>query len=169
MALTTSQKTTLKAFIAADPTLSAIPNTPDGAFDIADRLAANASPDFWVYKTSLGEHEITGTSSTDGTTWSWPAYIARTEGERSGWIRMFNTSLTINPSLPNVRQGLADIFSGTQNSAPAQRAHLTAMARRKASIVEKLFATGTGSTASPATMGFEGRLSYVDVQEARAS
>jgi hypothetical protein len=169
MPLTSAQKTTLKAFIAADPVLSAIPNTPDGAFEIADRLALDASPDFWVYKTTLNEHDITGKASVDATTWSWSAYIPRSQGERDGWARMFNDTRSINPSLANVRQGLADIFSGTANNAPAQRTHLQAMSRRKASVVEKLFATGTGSTASPATMVFEGRLTYADVQEARNS
>jgi hypothetical protein len=36
-------------------------------------------------------------------------------------------------------------------------------------VVEKLLATGTGSDGSPATMGFEGPISYQDVQAARAS
>jgi hypothetical protein len=82
---------------------------------------------------------------------------------------MLNTSLTMNPSLANVRQGMADIFSGSTNSAPAQRAHLTAVSKRTATKAEKLFATGTGTDATPATMTFEGRLSYDDVQAARNS
>ena len=164
--LDTAQKATLKAFVEADPVLNLIPKTLDGAFELALRLQDATTPDFWVWKTSLHEHEITGQTSVDGTVWSWTAYIARTVGERDGWVRMFNTSLSINPSLPNVRQGIADIFSGSANSAPAQRTHLNTIARRKANKLEGLFATGTGSTASPGTMVIEGSLGYYEVYEA---
>jgi hypothetical protein len=68
-----------------------------------------------------------------------------------------------------VRQAFADIMSGSQNSAPAQRTHLTAMAKRAANRIEKLLATGTGSLAVPATMGFVGEVSYQDINEARNS
>ena len=80
---------------------------------------------------------------------------------------MFNTSLSINPSLLNVRQGIADIFSGNANNAPAQRAHLLAMARRKATRFEKLFATGTGTTASPGTANADATCNYQDIFQAR--
>lgn len=162
--LTTEQKLTLKTFVEADPTLSLIPQTLDGAFELAIRLQDDASPDFWVWKTSLHEHEITGDTSPDGTVWSWTAYIARSVGERDGWVRMFNTSLTINPSLPNVRQGIADVFSG--GTGAAQRAHLLAMGRRKANKLEGLFAAGTGTTDTPGTMTIEGSLGYYEIHDA---
>ena len=164
--LTPAQEVALKAFVEADPVLSLIPQTLDGAFELALRLQDDAAPDFWVWKTALHEHDITGRTSADGTVWSWTAFIARSVGERDGWVRMFNSSLTINPSLPNVRQGLADIFSGSANNAPAQRTHLLTMARRKASKLEALFATGTGTTASPGTMVIEGSLGYNEVAQA---
>lgn len=164
--LTANQKTALRNFVQADPILSTIPQTLDGAFELALHLQNAASPDFWVWKTSLHEYEITGTTSPDGTVWSWPAYISRSVAEQNAWVRMFNTSLTVNPSLPNVRQGIADIFSGANNNAPAQRTHLLAMARRKANKLERLFATGTGSTASPGTVTIEGSIGYYEVYDA---
>jgi hypothetical protein len=169
MALTTAQLTALKADILADPTLSALPNNPDGNFAIAAAYNLAASPAFKVWRTSVPEHEITGQVSPEGTSWSWPAYIARSVSEQNGWARMFNSSLSINASLPNVRQGITDIFSGASNSAPAQRTHLAAMSKRDATRAEKLFATGTGSLAAPATMTFEGTLSYFDIEQARTS
>jgi hypothetical protein len=165
--LSPEQQATLKAAILADATLNALPNNPDGAFEIARLLDAPSSPAFIVWRTSVSEHEITGKAGPTGTTWSWPAYIARSIQEQNGWARMLNTSLTMNPSLANVRQGMADIFSGSTNSAPAQRAHLTAVSKRTATKAEKIFASGTGTDATPATMTFEGRLSYDDVQAAR--
>jgi hypothetical protein len=167
MALTSAQKATLKAAITADPVLSALPNNTDGAFEIAAAFNAPATPAFFVWRSLVTEHEFTGTVSAEATSFSWPAYIARSEAERNGWGRMFNGTYSVNPSLPNVRQGIADIFSGSANSAPAQRAHLLAIAKRNATRAEKLFATGTRSTASPATMAFEGSLSYQDVDDAR--
>lgn len=165
--LTEAQLQLIKTDIAANPELAAIPNTSDGAFAIAAYYAVTASPDFWVWKTHLTEVEITSQVSPSGTVWSWPAYIARTEAERSGWVRMFNSIYAINPSLPNVRQGLADIFSQQANNAPEQRAHLLAMSRRQANRGEKLLASGTGSTAAPATMSYEGTFTYQMIEKAR--
>lgn len=166
MALTPEQQTVFRNDVLADATLNTLPPGSDSAFEIARVYNLPATPDFWVWKTALHEHEITGQTSPDGTVWSWVSYIARSPNEQNGWARMFNSSLTINPSLPNVRQGVADIFSGNQNNAPAQRAHLLAISRRKASRVEKLLASGTGSTASPATMTHEGALGWSEVKDA---
>lgn len=166
MALSSSQLAALKADILADPILNAFPNNSDGAFAIAAAYNLAASPDFWVWRTNITETECVGSPSPDGTVWNWPQYISRTEPERDGWKRLFANG-SVNAGLPNVRQAIADIFSGAQAAPTAQRAHLLAIARRRATRAEKLFATGTGSTASPATMTFEGSLNYQDVQEAR--
>ena len=165
MALTTEQQATLKAFVEADPVLSTYPHNSDGAFAIAEALKADASPDFIVWRTSVREQEFTDDTSSEGTTWSWPAFIARSVGEQAGWNAMFRNG-SINAAKANVRQGFVDIFSGAQNSAPAQRAHCAAIAKRKANRLEKLFATGAGSTASPATMVVEGSVSYAELVSA---
>lgn len=161
--LTPAQQATLKAYIEADGTLNALPHNSDGAFAIAEALKADASPDFIVWRTSVAEREFTDDTSGEGTTWSWPAFIARSVGEQAGWTAMFRNG-TINAAKANVRQGFADIFSGAANSAPAQRTHCAAIGKRKANRLEKLFATGTGSTASPATMAVEGDLSWSEVR-----
>jgi hypothetical protein len=123
--LTPSQRITLKADIAADPVLSLLPNTPDNVVAIAQAYALDASPDFWVWRTAVLESEYTREPSVDGTSWSWTAYIGRSQGERDAWARMFMGGLGgANPSLANVRQGFADIFSGAGGAS--QRAHLLA-------------------------------------------
>lgn len=171
MSLTPSQLTTLKTDILADQALSAFPNTPDGNFAIAQAYAVIASPDFWVWRTRVTKSELVNDTSVDGTTFNWTGagFITRSQGERDAFRELFNGSGVVNPSLSQVRQAFADIFSGQTQPAPANRTHLLTVARRKATRVEKLFATGTGSTASPATMGFEGALTGDDVQEARNS
>ena len=163
--LTLEQLVALKADILADPVLAAYPMNSDGAFAIAAAYNLKAVPDWWVWRTSVSQLEIVTSTSVDNTTWSWPEFISRSQGERDGWREMFADGGKVSAALPNVRQGFADIFSGP--SGASQRTHLLAMGRRKATRAEKLFSTGTGSTVSPAVMGFEGDLPYSDVMQAR--
>ena len=166
MALTPAEQTQLKTAILAEPSL-------------ADEVAANAYFAIWtwlqgpstfiVWRTSVPESDFTDLTSAEATTWSWPAFIARSVGEQTGWSRMFQTG-SVNPSRANVRQAFLDIFSGSANSAPAQRAHCAAIAKRAATLAEKVFATGTGTTASPGMLTKEGSfLELVDVENALRS
>lgn len=175
MQLTLSQEQALKADIiaASDPAcvaLEASPTNSDLAFAVKDLYNATASPDYWVWRTSVSKKEIVEQTSIDATTFTWAGngFITRSAGELECWNQLFNSTLTCNPSLPNVRQAFQDVFSGTGNAA-ANRTHLLACGRRKASRVEKLLATGDGSTGTPATMGAEGPLSFQDVLDAMAS
>jgi hypothetical protein len=166
MALTTAQLQALKADIAADPALKDLPRNSDSAFAIADAYNLPANPDFWVWKTTLRKIDVVSETGPDGTVFSWSSYIARSAAEQNAWAQNWNSTLTVNPSLPQVRAAFADIFSGSNNNAPATRTHLLAMARRKATRAEKLFATGTGTAATPATLTFEGALRFSDVEQA---
>ena len=164
--LTTTQLVALKADILADPAFTSIPNNEDGAVTIANAYNLPAALDFWVWRTRVSQEEIVGVTTPDNTVWSWTIYIGRSQGERDGWREMFADTGAINLSRLNVRQGLQDIFSGA--GGLAQRTHLLAVGRRKSTRAEKLFAAGTGSTASPATMSVEGNLPYQDVLSARS-
>jgi hypothetical protein len=137
--------------------------SPDG---LAQALNEDASPVFWVWRTSVEKKEIVQSVSRNSTTFTWAGngFIGRSAGEIDCWNQLFNTTLTCNPSLPNVRQAFIDIFSGTGNAA-LNRTHLDVVARRKARVVEKLFATGTGSDTAggSGTMTFEGPLPFTDL------
>jgi hypothetical protein len=165
--LSTAQKTTLKTYI--DANLAAIPNTESGAFQVAAALNVTASPDFWVWRSRVSKAEYTTSTSVDGTTFNWTGtgYITRSVGERDAFRDLFDDNGYADPSLANVRQAFADIFSGATAPAPANRTHLTTISRRKATLAEKLLAGGTGSTASPATMGAQGELTWADVMNIR--
>jgi hypothetical protein len=161
MPLTPAQRTTLKTFIQATyPTLN--------DQQIADALNTLAAPDFWVWRTAVSKHEYTQGTGPEGTTFTWTStgYIGRSVGERDAFREIFNDAGVCNPSRPNVRQAFVDIFSGAQAEAVANRAHCAATSRRKATVAEKVLATGTGSTGSPGLMGFEGPLSVDDVVSA---
>lgn len=158
MALTAPQLVTLKADILADPTLSSQPENSDGAFAIAAAYNLSAAPPFVVWRTELREEEMMQKTV-------WTEYIIRSAGERDAYRFMLSAG-TINAADPNVRQGIVDIFSGPGGATT--RTQLTELAKRNATRAEKLFATGTGTTISPATMTFQGNLTFQDVLLARA-
>lgn len=159
MQLTSAQLIVLRDAILADPVLNAFPNNADGAFAIAAALNQDASPDFWVWRTNVPTADCKKAMV-------WTEFIGRSAGEREAWTFMLSNGF-ISAADPNVRQGIQDIFSGPGGAG--SRAALTSIAQRRASRAEKLFASGTGSQASPATMGAEGALTFQNVQDARAA
>lgn len=168
MPLSPAQNLAIKADILALPELNIFPNTDGGAWEIKELYNRLAVPDFFVWKTYLREIDITGMVSPEGTTWSWPAFIARSLAEHTGWARMFNGTYSFDPSLPQNRVGFADIFSG--GTGVAQRAHITAMSKEKSTRLEKLLADisgGAGTLIAPATRTFVGKVTYQEIFAAR--
>ena len=169
MALTLAQLATLKAAILADQALVPMTSGPTTDFNgLVTAMNVDASPDFWVLKTSLSRHEIITQSGPDGTLFVWGGstggYINRSQGERDAFREMFNSTGAVDPSQPNIQAAFADIFSGSGAGAQANRAHIAAMSRRRANRVERVFATGVGSAASPGKLVVEGGISLGDVQ-----
>lgn len=157
--LTSAQKTTLKAHIDASSDLNSFPNTSDGAFAVAALLNLAASPAFIVWRSDVSTEEIRAVLV-------WGEYDALSVSRQNAFQFLCSNHI-VNAALPNVRQGIQSIFAGAQQAG--NRAALTAAAKRAASRVEKLLATGTGSDADPATMTFEGAITFGDVQDARTS
>lgn len=165
MALTTQQKTAIKAAILADPILAAKPNNSDGAFDIAAALNLPATPDFYVWKTSVEVTEI----MQNGFDWTRVDNLTVGKARILEWMSIAGT---IHPNQSNVRAGILAVFATAGDLATRLAAFQHC--QRLASRVEKLLATGTGSTTTdqavgPATMGFEGPISYQDIEDARNS
>lgn len=159
--LSAAQYATLKTYIESNATWMAYPHTADGAFQIADDLKAPSTVVVW--KSNLTETEITSGVSSEGTSWSWPAFISRSPGEQAGYARMFLTGV-VDAGKANVRQGFMDIFSGGTGSA--QRTHMAAIAKRTANLLEGLFAQGTGTLASPAVLVIEGSVGHTEILQA---
>lgn len=167
--LTSAQKQVLHDDMIARPELATLIATGD---DIALSNFYNALPtvDFIVWRSSVSQQEYQSKVSSTGTSFNWSGtggYIARSQGERDAWRVMF-VSGSVNPSEPNVITAFNDIFSGTGAAAINNRSHLLALSKRKATLVEQLLATGTGTDASPAILVFEGTIGYADISEARA-
>ena len=159
MPLTPEQLVTLKAAIDADQTLSAQPNTPDGAYEIANMMNAVASPAFVVWKTAVSPDEILR----NGMDWTRVDNLSVGKARIWEWMTKLGT---FNPSKANIRAGIDATWVGTAADL-AVRATLYTHCKRSATVAEKLFATGAGTDASPATMTVEGRLLYQDVYAAR--
>ena len=158
MTLTAPQLIQLRDAILADSALAAAPQNSDGALTIATAMNLPAVPAFIVWRTDVPVDEIMNNG------FLWTAVDALTAGKARIWQWMAQLG-SINAAKANVRQGLVDAFGAGTPMANGILPHL----KRSASRAEKLFAAGTGTDASPATMGFEGVLSYQDVEAARAS
>jgi hypothetical protein len=154
--MTPEQLVALKADILANSDLNAQPNNSDGAFEIARLYNMVASPDFIVWKTSVSLRDIMSNG------FRWTDVDGLTAAKYRTW-ELMNSIGNIDPSKPNVRQGIRDCWGNGSQQEVAILPHL----KRQATRGEKLFSVGTGTTNSPATMSFEGTISYSDVEEAR--
>lgn len=159
--MTPEQLQTLKAAILADQTLSREPMNSDGAYAIAAALNRPAEPAFIVWRTSVSQDEIMQNG------FDWTRVDNLSVGPARVWEWMFqNEQRAINPSKVNVRAGIDAVWKGTAADL-AVRAAVYVHCKRAATRFEQLFATGTGSSAAPATMTLESPVSLQDVERAR--
>ena len=154
-ALTPAQCATLKTDITADATLNtARTNRQDDV--IATAYNAVAAGPFWVWKSALSRSDIILGTSVDSTTFNIAGLTARTVQEVLAFDILFDPVTTLtNPMNDRVRANFGLLQNGAAPQ-PANITHMLAMARRTVNRLERLFATGTGSTASPGLMVFEG-------------
>lgn len=160
MNLTPSQKTTLKNFINNNAPYNTFPAGPEGSASIAALLnTADAGP-FVVWRSSVPITEIMNNG------FVWDRVDNATVGQARIWEWMKDQG-AINPSKQNIRDGIDAAWPGTPNAT--QRTGIYTHCKRNATVLEKLFATGTGTDVSPATLVVEGNISYAEVQAARES
>lgn len=164
MALTPAQLQALKTYIASVPAWAALPNDSDAALQIASGMNEAAAPAWVVWRSSVPTLDI-------GRAVSYVAVAAMTTANLDRVKTFYAMNPTsFEPSRSDIRTFMADTFSGALGGAgQASRDALDALYRRNATLAEKALSTGTGSTASPATLGYEGAVSYADVQAARSA
>jgi hypothetical protein len=151
LALDSTQKTTLKAAVLAEPTLAtAITNGDD--MTVAAWFNANSS--FIVWRTNVSCKEYRDSAIV------WTAVDALTAGKARIWEWMCKDEY-INPSKTNVRQGFIDSFG----AASATTTAATALSKRNATNAERALATGTGTTGNPGLLTFEGMISVNEIPE----
>jgi hypothetical protein len=178
--MTPAELLILKNAIDADPVLSALPHTSDDALAIVAAMSVPTA-DFMVWQTSMPAQTIfdaitwanlTPTDAPDGTA-LWTNRSLACQGKQFNLQTILSGRETINPAKANIRAGLQDALTSVPSGANGALksggwANVQTAMQRKATRGEKLFATGTGTAASPATMTIEGALSYLDVEAARA-
>lgn len=158
--LTTQQAATLKADILADPAFASVPHNNDGGLAIAAAYNQAATPAFIVWKTSVSQDEIMQNG------FDWVQVDNLSVGKARIWEWLFeNSERVINPSKPNVRAGIAECWKGTAAMLAVQ-AVVLGHCKRSATRAEKLFASGAGTDATPATMTFAGLITSDDIQSA---
>lgn len=157
-----TQLTALKTYIDSVPEWATLPNDSTSALFISQQLDAIASPDFIVWKTSVQLEEITQNG------FNWVRVDNLSVGKARIWEWMFGSEdRSINPSKTNVRAGIDEVWKGTAADL-AVRAQVYAHCKRRATVGEKVLATGAGTDANPAVMSHEGTIGYPDVQAARS-
>lgn len=180
MTLTSAQLTTLAADIAADGALAAQPLNSDGAFAIAAAYNATASPDYYVWNPRVDVQDIedavvwanfTPQDAPDGTA-TWTNRALACQGKQFNLQLMIAGKTTLDATKPGKRTGLQDALTSIPSGASGANKTggwnaVQLVLSRKATRGEKLFATGTGSQASPATMAVVGQITLADVQAAR--
>lgn len=163
--LTGAQLTALKAHIQADGALSALPSNSDGHFAVAAAMNLPASPNFTIWKKMVPLGEIA--NAINGTELAGLSSLNHTRLQTV--VTLTNAAEGANPSKADQRAFWDDIFSGAGGTNT--RAALLALWKKLATRAEKLFSTGAGSDASPATtdanIGSGFLLAAGDVEAAR--
>lgn len=158
--LTTAQLQTLKAAILAEtnPTFVGYRNAGETGL-MANWL--NELSTFVVWRTSVTQDECQQVAGFD-----WAQIDNLTVGQARIWDWMFKTGV-IDASRERIRAGINECWKGTAAKLAVGTAVL-AVCKRNATRGEAILASGTGTSASPGTMSFEGDLTSRDVIDALA-
>lgn len=157
--LTTAQLATLAAHIRAntDPAVvAALANGADN--EIARLYNLDAVPAFVVWRTNVTNDELG--DAMNGTE---VAGLSSLNMQRLQVLAAYSGG-SQNMSRADRRSAFDQVFSGAGGATT--RAAMAVLWKRNARLVEKVFATGTGSTGSPATLVYEGTISGDDVSRA---
>ncbi len=139
--------------------VAALP-TSEARNRIAEWYNRPTSPAFTVWRTAVTWDEI----MLNGMDWARVDNLS--VGKARIWDWMFQNALrAMNPAKANIRAGIDATWVGTAADL-AVRASVYAHCKRAATAGERLYATGTGTEATPGTMTFEGQVSPGEVDSA---
>lgn len=158
--LTEAQMQTLKNLAASDETAEAY---LDGAHDseLAAWYNTVADTNYYVWRSSVTDREIQADPAFD-----WTRVDNLSVGKDRIWTYMFKFG-SINPSQPNIRAGISAVWVGTAADLAVQAAVL-AKCKANPTRAVKALATGTGTSATPALMTFEGMISQAEASTIRS-
>lgn len=157
--MTNEQLIKLRDYIATVPAWAAQPNNSDTAYAIAAELNQPASPAWTVWRRDVSRDDVSG----DG--FDWTQVDNLTVGQARIWDWLFDGG-SMNAGDSGKRAGIVECWKGTAAKVAVQ-VFVLGKCKRSAKLGEKVLSTGTGSEAAPAVLGYEGDISYPDVQAAR--
>lgn len=178
MALTQAQRAILKADIDQDPVLSVLPNSNANGDVIA--AAYNTVGTFVVWQTAVKVKDVQ-----DGIVWQnltpadvpdgtllWNNRSLACQGKQFNVQTILVGRDYIDATKANVRAGLQDALTNVPSGVSGALlsggwANVKTALQRVVTRAEKLFATGTGTAASPGLVTFEGKITQDDVTMAR--
>lgn len=165
--LTIEQLTTLKLDIQSKPAFWSNGTQMLSNEQIADYYNTNASPDFMVWSETADVQSIFNAIDWAKMTPPAPSAADATgiyrdraltcQGKQFNLQTMLQGRETINASKINIRAGLQDALTGIPSKADGTNqsagwATVQTTLQKKATNIEKLFSTGTGTAVSPATI-----------------
>lgn len=158
LAFDADQKIALKDAILGEPSIqTCVIQGQDGC--VADWL--NSPSAFVVWRTSVSKEEIYRSAD-----WDWTRIDNLTTGEARIWQEMFdNNAKSFNPSFAKVRAGIEEAWKGTAADETLKTNSIYPKCKRNATQAEAVFATGIGTSVSPGTTTWEGRVSETDVAQ----
>jgi hypothetical protein len=151
---TEPQRLLLLAAAQAEPTIQTCLTAGDDGC-VANWF--NSVSTFIVWKNRQLEDEVYAQAGFDFT-----LVDGLTVGKRDEWSNFIFKQSFCNPSKANIRAGVVDVWSGTA-AKNAVQAVILGLFKRSATQAEKALATGTGTTAIPGTLGFEGQIQVDDI------
>jgi hypothetical protein len=185
--MTPAQLSTLKAAITADQVLSAFPNNSDGAFAIAAAVNLPADPSVNVWRTDAPVADIsdainwaqyTPVDAVDSTA-VYTNRLLSIQTKQMNLQMMLQGRESVNANKINIRAGLRDaviaVPAGANGTAVspggANGATVLNACVRNALRVEAILAgaDATTGTVTAKLLGFEGTVTYQDIEAARAS
>jgi hypothetical protein len=123
----------------------------------------NADSATWCWRTAVSRAELYNKTSVNNTTWSWQFYKSQSVTEQNAWVQMFMGDQA-DFSQDNLRAGIAVIFT---SASAVNATHALAIGKRLATRGEKVFASGTGTKATPGKFGgFEGNVTAQNIADA---
>lgn len=186
MPLSAAQLVTLNNDIKANTNtingvaINTLPQNGDTSFDIAKWYNGLASPAFYVYRNNIPVQEVYNQidwnkltpSDAPDTTQQWLNRAMQCQGKQFNLQIILQGQNLIDATKANIRAGLQDALTNVPSGVSGATVSAGWVPVRdslytQATYAEKLFATGTGSTASPATRAVYGQITAQDVDSAR--
>lgn len=149
-----NQFSTLKTAIETDVTMG--PLAASKQFGRIRRIINQNEPTFIVWRDDVNVNEFIVAASFD------PTAVGPLSAAQYRMWETFMALGTIDMGRQNMRQLINAIFG----NASVNELSMLATGKRSATTAEKIFATGTGTDASPAKLNFTGDLSLEEIEQA---